>query len=319
MIKLGLLEFGVRGKGVSPAVILEDVMNYAVQADKLGFSRFWLTEHHYLSPAWNNPEMLLPIIAGLTENIRVGVAGILLAMHSPYRVAQSFKLLSNLFPGRIDLGLANGVTSYEAARLLSNDTDLRKDFYVDFEPKLEQLVQFLRKEGGFIDREIIITPHPGEIPEIWSLRSSYRNLSDSLNLQINFSRSLFHRDNDVYSQKEELFRFREEYCRRYGAMPKINFTFAGICQKTQQKAASVQKEAELDDTKMPYNKIIGTPGLFCDKLMAIHEELKIDEFIFHNLCPRSEDRMNSLELLNDVFKLNGTHNEKTTSHQKISS
>lgn len=72
MIKIGLLEFGLREHSMPPMDVLEDVINHALEADSLGYTRFWLTEHHNLSPGWNNPEMLLPIIAGLTENIRIG-------------------------------------------------------------------------------------------------------------------------------------------------------------------------------------------------------------------------------------------------------
>ncbi|AZQ63746.1 LLM class flavin-dependent oxidoreductase [Flammeovirga pectinis] len=85
-IKIGLLDFGIRKTDYSSMGKILDVMEYAEHADRLGFSRIWLTEHHNYSSsdAWSSPQMLLPLILNNTDQINVGVAGVLLNYYSSY-------------------------------------------------------------------------------------------------------------------------------------------------------------------------------------------------------------------------------------------
>ncbi|HEV2481176.1 MAG TPA: LLM class flavin-dependent oxidoreductase [Puia sp.] len=302
MIKIGLLEFGLREHSMPPMDVLEDVINHALEADNLGYTRFWLTEHHNLSPGWNNPEMLLPIIAGLTENMRIGIAGILLSIHSPYRVALNFKLLSNLFPGRVDLGLANGVPNYRVAQFLSNDLQLRKDFPAGFDAKLAELTVFLRDEMAHIEDKVVITPHLGEIPAIWNLRSSYKSMHSSLTLGINTSLSVFHGNIDIPQQRENLARYRLEYEEKHGETPEINIAFAGICHTSEDTAKRRFRELGFGEG-YPYNCVVGTPTYFVDTLSQWREQLDIDEFIFHNLEVVGEERATTLKQVSEAFQL----------------
>ncbi|MBB6462252.1 LLM class flavin-dependent oxidoreductase [Flammeovirga kamogawensis] len=88
-IKLGLLDFGIRKTDYSSTGKILDVMEYAEYADRLGFSRIWLTEHHNYSSsnAWSSPQMLLLLILNNTDQINVSVAGVLLNYYSSYEVA----------------------------------------------------------------------------------------------------------------------------------------------------------------------------------------------------------------------------------------
>ncbi|MEL6654219.1 MAG: LLM class flavin-dependent oxidoreductase [Bacteroidota bacterium] len=126
-MKIGLLTFEI-GMERNDAMQL---FEYAQIADELGFSRFWLGEH-YDDPLnyWSNPEPLLPLLLGHTERINVGTAGILIRLHSPFRVATNFRLLNSMFMGRVDLGLAGGyakdpvveaLTGKEVADFLAQD------------------------------------------------------------------------------------------------------------------------------------------------------------------------------------------------------
>src|SRR5262245_30701602 len=81
-----------------------DTIALAETADRLGFSRYWLTEHQ----PQPNPQMLAALVAGVTQNLRVGTAGILLNFHAPLAMAQQFLLLEHAFPGRIDAGFCAG-------------------------------------------------------------------------------------------------------------------------------------------------------------------------------------------------------------------
>jgi luciferase family oxidoreductase group 1 len=92
---------------------LEEDPEYAIEiapvVDALGYSRYWLAEHHLWKGRCASPDILTALVAGLTERIRVGPGGVILNFRSPLKVAEDFRLLSTVFPDRIDLGLARGV------------------------------------------------------------------------------------------------------------------------------------------------------------------------------------------------------------------
>src|SRR5919107_812622 len=95
-----------RGAASTGAEALRNTLDLARAADRLGYHRYWVAEHHgggmLAGPA---PEVLIGPIASITERIRVGSGGVMLPHYSPLKVAESFSLLSGLFPGRIDLGI----------------------------------------------------------------------------------------------------------------------------------------------------------------------------------------------------------------------
>lgn len=98
--------------GGGPTEAFADSVEMAQRAERLGYSRFWVAEHHGRSEgaAGSNPEVLIARIAALTERIRVGSGTVLLNHYSPFKVAEVFSVLHAMSPGRIDLGLgrANG-------------------------------------------------------------------------------------------------------------------------------------------------------------------------------------------------------------------
>jgi luciferase family oxidoreductase group 1 len=113
--KLSLLDVGVLHKSVQ----------LAPRVEALGYHRYWISEHHG-EGAIPNPTLLVPVIAGLTDTIRVGTAGIQLRFQSPLAVAENFRMLNRLFPGRIDAGLVRAWTAREVGAALS---DGRPDAY----------------------------------------------------------------------------------------------------------------------------------------------------------------------------------------------
>jgi alkanesulfonate monooxygenase SsuD/methylene tetrahydromethanopterin reductase-like flavin-dependent oxidoreductase (luciferase family) len=297
-MKVGLLEFGSGPPEVS--WMLDNVIEYASKADQLGFSRIWLGEHYFLNHFWYNPEILVPIIAGMTENIKVGVAGILLAIHSPYRVALTFKMLSTLFPGRIDLGIANGSPSMTVVKLMLQKSDEECLKYREsFGQKFSDLIKFLRKEDEIWEEQIYLPPHGGGVPDIWSLGLSYNSLDKALPLGVNFSRSIFHTGSDLNYHKEKLIEFKESYFATHGIYPQVNVTFAGICHKTSQGAKRLLKKLGKEEEDNLQSIVIGCPNQFYDKLKLMEENFGVDEFIMLNLIYSKKDKINSIELISD--------------------
>src|SRR5438046_5160510 len=106
MIPLSVLDLSVVTTGTKPAVALRNSIDLARHVDGLGYVRYWLAEHHNLSSvASPSPDLMIGQIAAVTQRIRVGSGGVMLPNHAPLVVAERFKMLEALFPGRIDLGL----------------------------------------------------------------------------------------------------------------------------------------------------------------------------------------------------------------------
>jgi luciferase family oxidoreductase group 1 len=122
MIPLSVLDLSPVSAGSTGAQALRNSLDLARLADQLGFIRYWVAEHHSMPAiASSAPDIMIGQIAALTRNLRVGSGGVMLPNHAPLTVAERFKVLEALFPGRIDLGLGRApgtdpATSYALRR-----------------------------------------------------------------------------------------------------------------------------------------------------------------------------------------------------------
>src|SRR5471032_1305246 len=104
--KLSILDLSPVSAGSTGAQALRNSLDLARLADGLGFSRYWVAEHHNLpSIASSAPDIMIGQIAAVTSRMRIGSGGVMLPNHAPLMVAERFKVLEALYPGRIDLGL----------------------------------------------------------------------------------------------------------------------------------------------------------------------------------------------------------------------
>ncbi len=175
MIKLSVLDQSPVSEGFTPADALRNTIELARLADRLGYERYWIAEHHAIvtlaSPA---PEILLARIGAETSAIRIGSGGVLLPHYSPLKVAENFRMLHALYPGRIDLGIgrAPGGSGLEAFALRRNRNDrLQND---DFEEQLLELLAFLHHDfpADHPFARIKVSPDMPGAPEVWLLGSS---------------------------------------------------------------------------------------------------------------------------------------------------
>ena len=170
MIPLSVLDLSVVTTGTKPAAALRNSIDLARHVDGLGFVRYWLAEHHNLaSVASPAPDLMIGQIAAVTKNIRVGSGGVMLPNHAPLVVAERFKMLEALFPGRIDLGLGRApgtdmATAQALRRTLAGDVDRR------FPQDVIELIHYLEPaEPGQAVRAV---PGEGTRIPIWILGSS---------------------------------------------------------------------------------------------------------------------------------------------------
>ncbi|MGW8066144.1 LLM class flavin-dependent oxidoreductase [Streptomyces ziwulingensis] len=116
--------------GRTAAEALRDTVELAREAERLGYHRFWVSEHHGVpGVAGSAPTVLAAAVAGATRGIRVGTGGVMLPNHRPLVVAEQFGVLESLFPGRIDMGLGRSVGFTDGVRrALGRDKDDAEDF-----------------------------------------------------------------------------------------------------------------------------------------------------------------------------------------------
>ncbi len=122
MVPLSVLDLSPVSAGSTGAQALRNSLDLAQLADKLGFTRYWVAEHHNLpSIASSAPEIMIGQIAAVTKHMHIGSGGVMLPNWAPLAVAERFKVLEGLYPGRIDLGLGRApgtdpATSYMLRR-----------------------------------------------------------------------------------------------------------------------------------------------------------------------------------------------------------
>lgn len=304
--KLGLLDFGYRSGDINAMSTLTDVLEYAKLADKLGYHSIWYGEHYNGSIAYNNPEILLPIVTGLTSQIRVGCGGVLIAAHSPYRVAMTYKVLCNIFPGRIDLGIGLTVPDFKFMELLLDKKDIERNIKDFAKSKSKELIDFYLNENENYLKGIVIPPYGGFKPNIWKLKTTFDELADCLLDRTNFCCSLFHKsDHSKSIDPQKLKAFNKAYFEKYGLTPKVSIAFSGICDVSIAKAQRTLDSLSMQHAERSYfhNCIVGTPDYFHERLTKLHEQTGIDYFIFYDLTKNIPDRHKSIKMLAKKFEL----------------
>ena len=174
MIPLSVLDLSVVTTGTNPPHALRNSIDLARHVDGLGYVRYWLAEHHNLaSVASPAPDLMIGQIAAVTKNIRVGSGGVMLPNHAPLVVAERFKMLEALFPGRIDLGLGRAPgTDGATAHALRSRLDRREGD--DFLERLSELVLWETRDfpAGHPYNNVVAMPDDTPLPPIWLLGSS---------------------------------------------------------------------------------------------------------------------------------------------------
>ena len=174
-IWLGVLDQIPIRDGGTAATAINETFELAETTDRLGYSRYWLAEHHNAgSLACASPEVLIPQVAWRTSQIRVGSGGIMLPHYSSLKVAENFRTMTTQFPGRIDLGVgrAPGSDGRTARALVHGPGALGIDHFPE---------QLLDLYGWLADdlppdhqyREVRAAPPGAPMPELWLLGSSH--------------------------------------------------------------------------------------------------------------------------------------------------
>jgi luciferase family oxidoreductase group 1 len=301
--EVGLLDFGARAHGELPEAVIDRTLCLSLHAEALGFSHYWLAEHHSLECSWASPELMVALVAQNTRRIRVGPAGLLLVAHNPLRIACDFSFLSSRFPGRIDLGLARGIPGPNSATLVGPDLQVASPSVVAiFEERLGEILNYMPEEapsGPPISNGPRSIPWPPRRPGIWVLGTGEVSMKLAARLRVNFGYSALHIGTKVNPAVFDQFR-QQIGADKQPEAPLCNLAVAGVCSESEVKAAKMAKERAVEGA---YPLVVGTPSQCHDIMNELCETFGVTSFTFLDLAYSYQDRLESLTLLAGALNL----------------
>ena len=202
-MRLSVLDQSVSLAGSSEGAAIRDTVLLAEDCERLGYSRFWVSEHHGLPTIIGSaPEIVMAAIAARTTRIRIGSAGVMLPHYSALKVAEQFRVLEALAPGRIDLGVGRAPGGdMRTARALNPNAAMAAE---DFPAQVRDLQAWTSPEG----RHAGITAHPlgPHAPEIWILGSSDYGAQLAAHFGLPYAFAYFFTDGQGAEQAIDLYR-----------------------------------------------------------------------------------------------------------------
>ena len=337
-LRLSVLDQSPVAAGSVPADALENSIALARRVDELGYRRFWMSEHHAMDTlACTAPEIMLARIGAETKRIRIGSGGIMLPHYTPLKVAEVFRTLYGLYPGRVDLGIgrAPGGGPMETLALRRSRKTPMED---DFPDQVSELLAFLEDgfPGGhpFGRVKAMPAPAPGDEyrgPEVWMLGSSMWSSAAAVEFGLPYSFAHFFSPMKTRDAIEAYIRHFRPGIRR--EKPEVTVAVGVVCAETQEEAeylaSSVkllQRRIRLGDRKpvaAPEDALrelrmmgemameegewpryfVGTPAVVKERLEQMAGVLGIGELIVNTIVWDQQKRVRSYELLAEAFRL----------------
>ena len=333
MLPLSILDLSPVTTATPGAAALRNSLDLARLADRLGFTRYWLAEHHNLPAiASAAPDIMIGQVAAVTRRIRVGSGGVMLPNHAPLVVAERFKVLEALFPGRIDLGLGRApgtdpVTSYALRRRQGvGDDD-------DFLERFQELL--LLENRGFPEghpfSKVWAMPQDVPLPPIWLLGSSgySAELAAAVGAGFAFAHHFAHHD-AVAAIRSYRDRFRpspalpepaailgvhvvcaesDAEAERLATTVDLNFVRRAKGEyrplaSPDEAAAYPYAPVDLQHIRAGRTRVfVGSPATVQGRLMPLVEATKADEVMVTSMIYDHAARRRSYELLAETFAL----------------
>lgn len=326
-MKLSILDQAPISSNQTAKEALHESMKLAQAGESLGYSRYWIAEHHDLPGlACSAPEVMLSYIGANTKKIRIGSGAVLLPHYKPYKVAEVYNMLATLFPDRIDIGIGRAPGgSAEATNALS-DNFLQQVW--NMPNLLNELLYFL--DDDFPENheysKVTAAPLPDIQPMPWLLGTSKKSALLAAKNGLAYAFGKFMSDKDGASIIQE---YIDSFTpRKRGDRPIVILTVSVICAETNELAEEVAlssliwsllkergeghlgvpsiqeaKQYVLNQTekatlqKMKQNMIIGNPHAVKQKLKELQALYKADEIMIVTITHSPKDRIRSYQLI----------------------
>jgi len=330
-LKLSILDQSPVIAGETPARALAETLALARRAEALGYSRYWLAEHHAIAALADPcPEILLARLGAETKTMRIGTGGVLLPYYSAFKVAEVFRMLEALYPGRVDLGIGRAPGGdARTARAVGGGR------FPDAENFPQQVWELAAHLDGTLpqdhpDHGVRVQPGGATAPEIWLLGSSDYSglLAAQLGVRFAFAHFINARGGDVVMNA-----YRERFQPGRDRAPHTLLCCFVVCAPTDEEAERRAKVVDLRRLEMAYNLdtpvptleqalarsytereleyigqqrarvVAGSPQRCKERLLALAEQYSADELMILTITGSYETRLESYELLASVFAI----------------
>ena len=331
-LRLSILDQSPIISGHTPAQAVAETIKLACEAERLGYHRYWLAEHHSLMALADPcPEILVARVAAATSRIRVGTGGVLLPHYSPLKVAEQFRMLEALYPQRIDLGVGRAPGGDRVTAMAMGQGQYSNA--EDFPEQVQFLVAYLddAMPAGHPFGKIKAQPAGPTAPPVWLLGSSDYSgaLAAQLGLNFAFAHFISGDSGDVVMR---------DYKRKFQPSarepnPQALLTVFAICADTdaeaERRAASIdlrrlnmdyglnqpvpsQAEAEArqyndaERARIAHNRrrlVCGAPDTVKARLLELREQFEADELMVITITGDYATRLESYRLLAQAFGL----------------
>ena len=328
-LSLSALDLVPVGDGVTSGQAIRHSLALAQELDRLGYRRLWYAEHHNMPAiASTTPATMIALAAQQTQSIRVGAGGVMLPNHAPLQVAETFKMLESLHPGRIDLGIgrAPGTDQVTTMALRRSREALLAN---DFPEQLTELMEFgcgVREQHPFVG--VTAFPDDVQLPPIWLLGSSDFSSALAARLGLGFA---FAAHFSPDRPDRPMLGYREAF--RPGALeqPHAILAVSVVCAETSEAADRLASSMRLSwvrlrsgrPSKIPtpetalshaytdqeraaveayrHLQIVGTPHAVRQRIEALAARTQADEVMVTTVTHDPAARLRSYQLLAEVF------------------
>src|SRR3954465_14314281 len=206
-LPLSVLDQSVAGVGRPHDESIRNTVALAEHCERLGYHRFWLSEHHSMPTIVGTaPEVLMAAVAVRTARIRIGSAGIMLPHYSPFKVAEQFRVLDALAPGRIDLGVGRAPGSDHRTAMLLNPDPRASDRFPQQVRELQAWVAGDAMPDGHPGHGIQAFPRGATAPQLWMLGSSDYGAQLAAHFGLPYAFAHFITDGEGCAEALELYR-----------------------------------------------------------------------------------------------------------------
>ena len=318
--------------GATPAEAIQSTIELARLADQLGYNRYWLAEHHgLLGLADASPEILLARLGAETKRIRIGTGGIMLPYYASFKIAEQFKMLEALYPGRIDLGLGRAPGGHpRTARVLFDGKPIdSEEGFVRQLMELSALFKGTVPDGHPLHGEIANPVGPTN-PEMWVLGSSTGGASFAAHLGMQFAFAHFI---NAYTGAQVAHAYREHFRKGHDETPRLALAMIALVADSPEEAQLIEKamlirwawaamginkplltleeaaayqmserEASIAARERP-RATIGSVDEVATRISDVRAEFNADEVVVVAIAPSYEVRTRTLKQLAAAFGL----------------
>ncbi len=332
-MRLSVLDQSTAAKGRSQAIAIRETLDLARLCDTLGYYRYWVSEHHNSdSIVGTAPEVLMAAIAAATQRIRIGSAGVMLPHYSALKVAEQFRVLEAIAPGRIDLGVGRAPGSDRLTAFALNPHANALDEFPQQVHDLQAWVSDAPLPGDHPFRAIKAHPRGPTSPELWILSSSDYGAQLAAHFGLPYAFAYFFTDGKGVEEALDLYRKNYRPSARYPE-PQATICVWALAAETEAEARRLLMTREFwrigfeqgirkplispeDAAAYPYTDaertiiealrrkaIVGTPEQVAARLTDLAQRLALDELVIVTWTYDPAPRQRSYELLAEAFRL----------------